>query len=569
MIKKVRIPVFLLSVFLIILALNTCDLFEVSLVEYLKTEQDSDTEEPDDGPYVYVAVGYGDDTNNSGWSRNDPVKTIGKALDIWAAIPSAEAKIMLLEDIDDSYTEAASTSGLIDFSTLLTVPRAAITGITLAGAGGGKTIRTDGQNLREVMHIANSGKTITLKNLTITRKKGDTGRGITVSGGDLVISGGVIIENNTFNLGAGVWLADGTKLTMTGGEIRFNEVKNSAVGGGGVYLAGPNSEFTLKAGTIRDNTSDADGGGVSMMGGGKITMEGGTISGNTAVQAGGGVYIRGSGAEFTMEGGTVSGNKAIGSGTGKGGGVCVAANGTFTMKGGDIKKNESDNDGGGVYISGSSSTQLGKASITRGLIGGSSAEDGNTAKYGGGLFVGNYGTADIGVDGHSGDGREYPYIQHNTGSITGGGIVINGSDAAKAVFHHGTVENNNGSTKGGGIQVVNTNGTLDMRGGTVRGNSATEGPGIMIEDGYIIMSDHARIMYPSNPLYLFKQSGFIRIGLSGFSAVEHIAIVTTASYSATHTILQGDSDLVKTFCDHFKVDNKDFGSAINTDGTLK
>jgi hypothetical protein len=206
------------------------------------------------------------------------------------------------------------------------------------------------------------------------------------------------------------------------------------------------------------------------------------------------------------------------------------------MTGGTIKDNESGNDGGGVYIYGPNS----KASILNGRIGVSGG--GNKAKYGAGVYAGANGSLELGTDGAS---HLYPYIQYNVSSNTGGGIMINGSGAA-ATFYHGTVSNNNGADMGGGILIVA--GKLDMRGGTVTGNTAATGPGIMVQShntglSELTMSGLARVLVPSNPIYLDSANGTRKITLGTFTGDVSggIAKVELASgYSAGDQILDGD-----------------------------
>jgi hypothetical protein len=545
---------------------------------------------------VYVAVGSGDD-NNSGQSESDPVKTLDRALAIWEDAGSAEAKIMLVEDISDSYTESgvATADTVIHFENLLKT-RPGITALTLAGSGGGKTIANGTAPARRILYIDNPGTTITLKNLTVTGGKGNVGRGITVQAGSLVIAGGVIIENNTALFGGGVWLSTGggASLTMTGGEIRSNTATgDSGLGGGGVYV-GTGSSFTLKAGTIWDNTSASQGGGVCTRGG-TIIMEGGTVKDNRAVKAGGGVYVSGTNpAVFTMRNGTISANKVTDA-TGRGGGVCVGANGKFEMNGGEIKKNNSGNDGGGVYISGNSG-QTGKALITQGLIGASSDAEGNTAKYGGGVYVGDYGYLELGDLMNSASGDAYPCIQHNSASggsptSTGGGLVINGI-GAEALFYHGTIGGNRAADQGGGILIVN--GTLDMQGGRVKENQAPIGPGIMVEKlsstitspaNRFILSRYARVLEPGNPVYLDGSAAsskrWITLSIAEFyqlNSSDDIANVTADGYSSGNEILKmppssPPNNVILTYYERFNVNGNGSissgGTSLNSDGTLK
>jgi hypothetical protein len=432
-------------------------------------------EEPKE-EYVYVAVNSGDDGKSG--SETEPVKTLGKALDIWAARSSAEAKIMLLEDIVQggySETGVTTTNGFIDFSSLLSSgSRGSITSLTLSGDGTGKIIDNANASNRRVLYI-NTALTINLENLTITGGRGDRGAGIHIgNGGVLSIAAGVIIKNNEANT------------------------------------------------------------------------------------EGGGVYVTGAGSSFTMNGGEISHNKAANGNSGKGGGVYVETNGTFTMEGGTITENESGNDGGGVYVADGSTALIKQGDIKA-----------NKAKYGGGVYIRDNGRLELGLF----DGTAGPAIELNTArngnTGTGGGVVINGA-GAWAVFYAGRVSQNSTYALGGGILIVN--GTLDMRGGTVTGNlvdTTGKGPGIAIESsGRLQMSGLARALETGNPIFLYgASSSNPRITLDTFTGglsgdIAKLALDT--GYAAGIQVLSGNP----TYYGKFKVISPS-GFTIGSDGKLQ
>jgi hypothetical protein len=546
---------------------------------------------------VYLAVSSGHDSN-SGWTEDAPVKSFGKALEIWEAKCLAESSdkawIMLTEDITGALASGETftgTNGLIEFSSSLGLSN--INTITLAGSGTGITIDNGTSAGRRVLYIKNFGKTIILKNLTI---KG--GKGKTTTSGSLYTGGGiyigenspvimeddVYIEDNVADLyGGGIYVEGiNSTFTMKGGEIRNNKAKKnysnpfteqgggvyvgsngtfimeggtiknneSDIDGGGVYVAGINSTFTMKSGEISGNKSlnaSGKGGGVCVEASGNFTMEGGTIKNNESNNDGGGVYVGNTDSVFTMKNGEILNNKVINTSTGKGGGgVRVGAAGTFTMEGGTISKNESVNDGGGVYVGGANS----KALIRNGTIGGGETADRNKAQYGAGIYVKDSGRLELGATAAD---LSYPVIQHNDASGTGGGIVV---FDATAIFYHGTVKENKAGSKGGGILIVST-GTLDMQGGTVTGNTAPTGPGLAMEAGSLSMSKFARVNNDSNPIYL-EPTGLkitITADFSPQTFPEDIAKITTATgYSSGNTILEDSgSGYISTYHAKFKV----------------
>jgi hypothetical protein len=375
------------------------------------------------------------------------------------------------------------------------------------------------------------------------------GTNVTISFNGITIPGGI---NEILLIG------DGTGKIISGTS-----------GKKGMSINNPGKTISLKN-LIITGAAGNEGAGIRVGGGNLIIEDGVSIMANAASDEGGGVYVIGPGT-VTMKGGLIAGNTVISTSNGKGGGVRVAAGGTFTMTGGEISGNISGNDGGGIYVSGTDS----KVSIQGGSIGRSGYV--NRAKYGADIYVGKpspgteAGELEIGSPG--GTDNASPLIQYNiadaSGAGTGGGIVINGTNAAKAVFYHGTVSNNNGESKGGGILVVR--GTLDMQGGEVKSNTATKGKGILIEgnsnDGYISMSKNARILNGDNNVYLEGANRVIKIEPAGFAGnyAAGIANVQTEGHSAGSQILAGT---FAAYVDYFNVNNKGFGSSLESNGKL-
>ena len=121
-----------------------------------------------------------------------------------------------------------------------------------------------------------------------------------------------------------------------------------------------------------------------------LTMKNGSvISGNNSDKDGGGVYM---GGTFNMEGGTITGNSGA-----RGGGVYVAR--TFNMESGTISGNSSPR-GGGVYVD-----LYGKFRMESGTISGNIASE-----YGGGVFVFNISSFSV---------TGYGDFRKNAGTITG------------------------------------------------------------------------------------------------------------------------------------------------------
>jgi hypothetical protein len=310
---------------LIVLITGACDLFQVSLVDYLKNE---DLIDEANGPWVYVAVNSGNDAS-SGLSRGNAVKTLGKALDIWAAEGSGSAKIMLLEDVvHPAYNESTALirKGLIDFSELL-ASRSGITSITLSGPQGRKAVCSGENGGWAVLFINTPGITMTLKNLIITGGGGWSGGGIYIGGGaSVIMENGVIIEGNGALQGGGVYVDGiGSRFTMAGGEIRGNKALSMLFGRGGGVCVENNGTFVMEGGIIRNNDTNNRGGGVAVDGiNAAMIFRGGTVAANSGKNLGGGILV--TKGRLDMQGGRVSGNTAI-----RGPGIVIEKEGELVM----------------------------------------------------------------------------------------------------------------------------------------------------------------------------------------------------------------------------------------------
>jgi hypothetical protein len=181
----------------------------------------------------------------------------------------------------------------------------------------------------------------------------------------LTLPANLTISGNRAETGGGLsTYGSYATVTMNGATISGNHATSTSQGGGGVALL--TSILIMNSGTISDNSTAGQGGGV-MVGyspwTGTFTMNSGTISGNSATGNGGGVSVNNI---FTMTGGTIYGNTA----SNYGGGVNVGSSSsyTFTMSGGTIYGNSAGANSNTATVSGAS------------LYKGTSA----TAKYGNG-----------------------------------------------------------------------------------------------------------------------------------------------------------------------------------------
>lgn len=198
------------------------------------------------------------------------------------------------------------------------------------------------------------------------------------AGAAFVMEGGYIMDNDTCpegqinNAAVFVEAKGNSRFQMSGGEIRGNHGYY-----GGVFLGeSAYPDFTslavmkMDGGKITENTAQAYGGGVAVIGPASFTMEDGEITNNKA-RTGGGIATYdlyysagGSGvydidrwkqffpAEFIMNGGKIDGNMAIGNGVndgGCGGGIYVGSD-SVVLHAGYITNNTANRQGGGVYV---------------------------------------------------------------------------------------------------------------------------------------------------------------------------------------------------------------------------
>ena len=160
--------------------------------------------------------------------------------------------------------------------------------------------------------------------------------------------------------GGAVYMEKG-KFTMTGGTIKECYAdKTSDAKGGAVYIKGDeDTKFEMKGGSIEMCRASADGGAVYLEGG-SVEVTGGSIIGNVAYNGNGGA-ISILGGNFTMNGADalISQNAAFNSSGGKdgnGGGIYIAPSEDSSsdikvqLTKGKITSNSSDRNGGGVCV---------------------------------------------------------------------------------------------------------------------------------------------------------------------------------------------------------------------------
>ena len=227
--------------------------------------------------------------------------------------------------IDGEITASIGNSGEIEIDETLTIE----------GKTGSDNI-LDANKMSRIFKVA-SGKTLTLKNLTLTGGKA-TGTQDAGSGGAIFARDATVkIEN----------------CIITGNEAETN--------GGGIYVE--STYTTITNCTFTKNTA-RDGGGIYINKTGSfiyvVEISGGKGQANKAKGNGGGIYV-GESCELRLKDSTGSGAQSVlikGNDAVKGGGVYAANNATVSMQGGTRIDEYNKND---VYLDSRSSISVGNA----------------------------------------------------------------------------------------------------------------------------------------------------------------------------------------------------------------
>ena len=307
-----------------------------------------------------------------------------------------------LGDFNDAFKAIESTGG--DITVFKPVE---ITGSTIIFPSSGVTIDITASGATTVFDVQDGGSLTLGGGYGVVNVSGDpnasspTADGKEISlinisrGGTVTIADNANIQNN--RAGRGVTVTDG-KLIMTGGFIKDNTGGYNY--GSGVYVSGQNASFEMSGGEISGNTLKLNsnrlrqGAGVMVCNGATFTLsDSGKITDNSGYE---GVGVTVSGSTFNMKGGEISNNEGMGTS----GGVYLISGSTMNMNGGTIIGNKAkmSSGAGGVYIGLScnftGSTDSTTASITENYVGSSNVDvyfqsGGNGTYSPGNVQVGN------------------------------------------------------------------------------------------------------------------------------------------------------------------------------------
>lgn len=341
-----------------------------------------------------------------------------------------------------------------------------------------------------------------------TNNKGETvknyasGGGINNSGSTVEISGGMVIANHSMSYAGGI--NSGGNITLSGNSVlAYNSCEyngaallisqnrictmkdsarvthNRAIGSEGVSNSGKGGAFRvvgtldIKGGSISYNYAN---GQLDSTSSGQLL--GGAISAQTDKTTDGTIRV----ATINLDAGVIENNKA----NGNGGAICLESaaagyNATFKLNGTQIKGNESKNDGGAIYLVSSNGSLI--ADILSGSL------EGNTAlQNGGGIYLNlTKSGSELKVNIGENDKNDLN-ITDNKASGSGGGLYVardnNTTGTINVNLYGGTLKDNS-ATNGGGLSVVT--GSLNISGGSFESNDAQNGGGAYVSDGNVRM----------------------------------------------------------------------------------
>ncbi|WP_407434636.1 leucine-rich repeat protein [Treponema sp.] len=333
-----------------------------------------------------------------------PFKTLQNAVNKVASVSSASS---------DKKSYTIMVDGEVTGCTELkaTLNKDKIESLTICGLTSNSSDKLNAAQNGRVLKVATEVP-ITIKNLTITGGKVNTGNDDAKSGAGIYIASGTvkladgakITGNNAAAYGGGVYIASGAKLFMYGSSLIGDTIESTAT-----------SSTLTSSGTTGCANTAKGGGGIYSMGAVYIGYDG--FNGDTPHKS-----------DMTAGYG-ICRNYASGTDASAGGIICRT--GTLMIASGSISYNQSVNHGGGIYGLGNVTIDESNAPANKFVM------YGNTALIGGAIYIGTGCTLTMqaGQIGGSTSG------QQNT-ATTSGGAIYQGSDfkiSGSALVYPGAV----------------------------------------------------------------------------------------------------------------------------------
>ena len=244
----------------------------------------------------------------------------------------------------------------------------------------------------------------------------------------IILTDGKTTENSTLNIGSSKMITI-TSLRKTTPAVIHDNRPNPSGSPPPRYLVTTAGTLILDSVILKANITDTHGGGAnSFVYGIQQTSGTVTVTGKTEIRNfAHAVTI--AGGTFTMEAGSICNNYVNGGNSG----VAIEGGGTFILKGGSIKDNVATNRAG-VSVEGTSISHKGQFTMTGGEISGNKAWC-----FGGGIYVDEYGVADISGGTIKANHAAEGYFNDPPEDVGGGGICIK---KGTVNFTGGTIEEN-------------------------------------------------------------------------------------------------------------------------------
>jgi uncharacterized repeat protein (TIGR01451 family) len=316
----------------------------------------------------------------------------------------------------------------------------------------------DAQGYGQVLAIADTPSNVLVAGMHIRGGIGHHGGGISIDNAynSTVIISRCKIYSNTAAYGGGIYQYQGT-LFIIDNEIFGNSANQTYSDGGGVTIREANATFSEN--TITRNTSQRDGGGVSLTSNEATVLINNVITGNVAQNDGGGLIILGPifPSSVFLIGNLVEANQAYANG----GGVKVLYADHINLSSNTIRNNTAQQDGGGMHIAGTAQATLNANTAIS-----------NSAQNGGGIYIGATPTELVGNQ-----------ILRNKAATLGGALFVSGGTVS---FINNIVVSNTANTASGGLYIKDSSSRLLHN--TLARNGGGDGSGILVTNRWGVSS---------------------------------------------------------------------------------
>jgi predicted outer membrane repeat protein len=251
--------------------------------------------------------------------------------------------------------------------------------------------------------------------------------------------------------GAGMYLNNGTRATLSNTVVSSNTLQNGVSGyGGGLFVAG-GSVVTLTNSLVErhyaPSVGDGRGAGIYVSGG-QITIDHSQVISNTAGAVGGGIRLVGASMLTVTSGSELSHNSAT---SGAGGAIAATGAPTITIRDSTLQDNSAGTDGGAIYLDAGALAITGWWDLRYNHAGGS----------GGAIAVSGAGNADLDVTG----GAQPSFLAVNTAGANGGAVYLGNNDTlALHAISGWPLRLNSNEAQNGGAVYADGGGLLDVFG---------------------------------------------------------------------------------------------------------